>query len=110
MDDAAGPTVWMPADLNGGTASVEHTMEALLRDFPYMDQTGTSLGALGKVFDDFGDGTILDTRTVSRLADWLEGYLETTQNMSRQWFDLHTVAREFWESLPKVIHSVAVRR
>ena len=109
MDDAAGPTVWIPATANGTAGSVVHTQEALLRDFPFMDQTGTALGALGRVFEDFSEGLVLDMHVVTQLAGWLEAYLHATRSCPSQWFELNTSVRRFWETLPKVIQSVMTR-
>ena len=108
MDENAGPTVWMPAGLNG-VSDIDSTLEVLLRDFPYNSIASSPATALTKVIEDFTDSP-LDTRVLIQLADWFERYLKETQSLSSQWYDLYTAAREFWDMLPKILGPVMSRR
>lgn len=51
-----------------------------------------------------------DTRPFQKIACWIENYLETTKNMSSQWWDMYSDQQEFWDGLPAILKTLAERR
>ena len=109
MDDSSGPTVWMPATANGVPGSDPYSREALFRTFPYV---GTEMDAdvLNRLYNDLNDPDLFNLDTLAQLADWLRSYLRATQDIPTQWLDLYLSDRDFWDSLPKVVNTILLRK
>lgn len=55
--------------------------------------------------DDLGDGDLLDA-----LAAWIESYLQTTEPLESQWWDMIQDERDFWDELPSLVEALIHRR
>ena len=44
------------------------------------------------------------------LTDWMEKYLEQTEQYSSEWWNMFADAREFWDELPLVMEGFLRRR
>ena len=57
------------------------------------------------ITDDLSDGQLFE-----RLADWIEIYLEATQDLAAHWWDMLMEQREFWDDFPGILDAFIVRR
>lgn len=63
------------------------------------------LAHIDPVTDDLSDGQLFE-----RLADWIEMYLEATQDLAAHWWDMLMDQREFWDDFPGILDTFIVRR
>lgn len=52
---------------------------------------------------------LTETKGLAALAEWIETYLQSTEHLAEQWWDLFLDEREFWENLPLLAEAL-VRR
>lgn len=52
---------------------------------------------------------IAETDILAELADWIEKYLQATEHLAEQWWDLFLDERDFWETFPLLAEAL-VRR
>lgn len=124
MDEDTGDTKWRPlVSVVGG----EGSHEALLDSFPFALESNNLMEALafiaqafekGKTMqhcapqipsadcaqDSLGDGSVLRL-----FAEWIERYLQETEQQPSRWWDFYTEEREFWEEIPYVVECLLRR-
>lgn len=54
--------------------------------------------------DSLGDGSLLRL-----FAEWVERYLQETEQQPSRWWDLYTEERDFWDEIPFVIECLLRR-
>ncbi|KAL6717000.1 hypothetical protein ACLMJK_004914 [Lecanora helva] len=106
-----GQTKWKRLESMATVTSVQEakdTQAALLDQFPHTSghTLKKTLGLLAVAFEknDLGDGGIFES-----LATWVESYLQTTEPLSSQWWDMVQDERDFWNDFPCLVDAL-VRR
>ena len=128
MNGDPGETRWKRLDSAATATTVQEAKDiqtALLDQFPHTSrQTLRKTVALiavtlekgkqectsGSIFakvptGDLGDGDLLDN-----LATWIESYLQTTETLVTQWWDMVQDERAFWDDLPSLVEALMHRR
>lgn len=124
MDEDTGDTKWRPlVSVVGG----EGSHEALLDSFPFAPESNNLMQALAFIAQVFEKGNILqrfpprissadstseslgDGILLKLFAEWIERYLQETEQQPYRWWDLYTEEREFWEEIPFVVECLLRR-
>ena len=124
MDEDTGDTKWRPlVSVVGG----EGSHEALLDSFPFALESNTLMEALTFIAQAFEKGNIMqrcapqapsadraldslgDGSLLRLFAEWIERYLQETEQQTSRWWDLYTEEREFWEDIPYVVECLLRR-
>ena len=128
MNDDPGETRWSRLDSAAVATTVQEAKDiqtALLDQFPHTSrQTLRKTTALIAVtlekgkqehasgdadakncIGDLGDGDLFDN-----LAAWTESYLQTTETLVSQWWDMVEDERTFWDDLPSLVEALMHRR
>ena len=89
----------------GGARDVRETLRLLSQAFEKRKTATTSIDECTNCFQEsLEDGEILKTVT-----HWIEKYLQKTEPLDSQWWDMYSDEREFWEELPALVESL-IRR
>lgn len=123
MDEDTSDTKWRPlVSVVGG----EGSDEALLDAFPFALQNNTLMEALAFISQTFEKGTTMqyyapipsadsaldplgDGSLLRLLAEWIERYLQESEQQPARWWDLYSEEREFWDEIPVLVECLLRR-
>lgn len=122
INEEPGQTKWRPLT---NVMDGKDVQENLMKKFPYaggardvretlrllagaIEKRKRSTTYIGKFTDCFQD-SLEDGEILKNLTQWIERYLQKTEPLDSQWWDMCLDEREFWEELPALVESL-IRR
>lgn len=122
INEEPGQTKWRPLT---NVMDWKDLQEALMKKFPYtggsrdVRETVRLLGQafekrklvtdyIGK-FTNSREESLEDGEIFKNITHWIERYLQKTEPLESQWWEMYLEEREFWEELPILVESL-IRR
>lgn len=122
INEEPGQTRWRPLT---NVMDGKDLQDALIKKFPYAGGAGNvrdiirvlantlekrklSITYIYKFINSFQE-SLEDGDILKNLTHWIERYLQKTEPLESQWWDMCLDEREFWEELPLIVESL-IRR
>lgn len=106
IDGHVGPTVWRAFD---HTINFLDIQNSFFDRFPYVDRYTNIIHASATVSHQMVHGGLANGQLLLDLARWIEEFLDQTEPLASQWFNMLTEARDFWEKIPQIVNDLMRR-